>query len=240
MPVINENDTISVSEIRFGDNDRLAAMVTNLLQAPLMVVLSVADGLRAMDPAIDPDSPLVPLVTELDDRAFELAGASKSRLGAGGMRSKLEAAQLVTRAGGSVIIASGLQDRPLERILAGEPLGTLFLGSGSAQGARKRWIGLTARPKGRFIVDEGARAALETGSKSLLAIGVVDVEGKFEKGEVVGIRDPEGREFARGLTNYDASDALKIRGLRADAAREALGTTPYAEVVHKDNLVIIR
>jgi glutamate 5-kinase len=166
------------------------------------------------------------------------ADGSKSALGTGGMQSKLAAARLVTQAGGSVIIASGTRPEPLTRILAGQPVGTLFLAHGPTHRARKRWIGLTARPRGHYIVDEGARKALESGSRSLLAIGVLDVVGDFEKGDVVGIRDPAGREFARGLTNYATLEARKIRGLRTDQARQALGSALYDEVVHRDNLVL--
>jgi glutamate 5-kinase len=238
VPVINENDTISVDEIKFGDNDRLAAMVTNLLQAPLLVILSVVDGLCRDDPGSTGVGEVIPLVPNLDDEVLGLAGASRSSLGTGGMRSKLEAASLVTRAGGSVIIASGKRPEPLTRILDGQPVGTLFLARGATHGARKRWIGLTARPRGHYVVDGGARRALETGSKSLLAIGVVEVVGDFEKGDVVGIRDLEGQEFARGLTNYATTDARAIRGLRTEQARQALGATPYDEVIHKDNLVL--
>jgi len=240
VPVINENDTISVAEIKFGDNDRLAAMVTNLLRAPLLVILSVVDGLYRADPGAggDAEPEVVPLVTDLDDAVLGLAGASTSAGGTGGMRSKLHAARLVTHAGGSVIIASGRRAEPLTGILRGEPVGTLFLPGGETKAARKRWIGLTARPRGSLVVDDGARRAVETGTKSLLAIGVVAVLGEFEKGDVVAVVDADGREFARGLTNYPAAAAAMIRGLRTDQAREALGTTPYDEVIHKDNLVL--
>jgi glutamate 5-kinase len=156
------------------------------------------------------------------------------------MRSKLEAAGLVTRAGGSVIIASGKKDEPLTRILAGEAVGTLFLANGKTETARRRWIGLTARPKGSFVVDNGARRAIENSNTSLLAIGVLEIRGEFDKGDVVAIIDPDGREFARGLTNYAASEAAKIRGLRTEKARDALGTASYTEVVHRDNLVLKR
>jgi glutamate 5-kinase len=238
VPVINENDTISVDEIRCGDNDRLAAMVTNLLQAPLLVILSVVDGLYRTDRDRAAPPELVPLVRQIDDEVMAWADGSKSALGTGGMQSKLAAARLVTQAGGSVIIASGTRPEPLMRILAGEPVGTLFLAHGPTHRARKRWIGLTARPRGHYIVDAGARKALESGSRSLLAIGVLDVVGDFEKGDVVGIRDSAGREFARGLTNYGTLDARKIRGLRTDQARRALGSALYDEVVHRDNLVL--
>ena len=241
VPVINENDTISVDEIKFGDNDRLAAMVTNLLRAPLLVILSVVDGLYRADPGTGGGSggEVVPLVPNLDAEILGLAGSSRSSLGTGGMRSKLESARLVTQAGGSVIIASGKKPEPLTRILAGEPVGTLFLARGATQGARKRWIGLTVRPRGHFVVDGGARQALETGTKSLLAIGVVQVVGDFEKGDVVGVRDSEGHEFARGLSNYATGDVNKIRGLRTEQAKQVLGGTLYDELIHKDNLVLI-
>ena len=239
VPVINENDTISVDEIKFGDNDKLAAMVANLLQAPLLVILSVVDGLYQADPGTSGLGEVVPLVRDVD-AVLALAGASRSSGGTGGMRSKLEAAGLVTRAGGSVVIASGKQPNPLTRILQGEPVGTVFLARGQTIAARKRWIGSTARPRGHLVVDAGARQALERGDKSLLAIGVIDVVGEFEKGDVVGIRDPEGCEFARGLSNYPALDARQIRGLRTDQARQAIGTAVYDEVIHRDNLVLTR
>lgn len=240
VPVINENDTISVDEIKFGDNDRLAAMVANLLQAPLLVLLSVVDGLYATDPTTS-DDPVEPIrtVTHLDEEVLGLAADSRSALGTGGMRSKLEATRLVTQAGGSVIIASGRGPEPLTRILNRETVGTLFLAKGRRERARRRWIGLTARPRGHLVVDPGACRALVEGGKSLLAIGVVDVLGDFDKGDVVGIQDRDGREFARGLSNYATADARLIRGLRTDQVRQALGVgTLYDEVVHRDNLVL--
>ena len=240
VPVINENDTISVDEIKFGDNDQLAAMVTNLLQAPLLVILSVVGGLCRSDPGASGLGEVVPLVANLDESTLALAGASRSSLGTGGMRSKLQAAGLVTRAGGSVIIASGKDEAPLTRILDGAAVGTLFLARGATQGARKRWIGLTARPRGHLVVDAGARLALEAGDRSLLAIGIVEVVGDFDKGDVVGVRDPEGHEFARGLINYPAPDARKIRGLRTELVRQAIGSALYDEVIHRDNLVLTR
>lgn len=237
VPIINENDTISVDEIKFGDNDRLAAMVANLLQAELLVILSVVDGLCKSDPGQSGLGEVIPVVPRLDDAVLGLAGDSRSSLGTGGMQSKLMSVRLVTQAGGSVIIAGGRKQAPLTRILAGEPVGTLFLAGGQSQGARKRWIGLTARPRGRYVVDAGAKQALQTGSNSLLAIGIVDVLGEFGKGDVVGIQDQDGREFARGLTNYSTPEAKKIRGLRNEQVRELVGTV-YDEVVHRDNLVL--
>ena len=239
VPVINENDTISVDEIKFGDNDKLAAMVANLLQAPLLVILSVVDGLYQADPGTSGLGEVVPLVRDVDE-VLALAGESRSAGGTGGMRSKLEAAGLVTRAGGSVIIASGKKPNPLSRILNGEAVGTVFLARGQTIAARKRWIGSTARPRGHLVVDAGARQALERGDKSLLAIGVIEVVGDFEKGDVVGVRDSDGCEFARGLSNYPALDARQIQGLRTDQARQAIGSAVYDEVIHRDNLVLTR
>ena len=239
VPVINENDTISVDEIKFGDNDRLAAMVTNLIRAPLLVILSVVDGLYRTDPGAGGTPETIPMVTNLDDEVLGLAGDSKSSLGTGGMKSKLQSASLVTRAGGSVIIASGRNPKPLTRILEGEQVGTLFLASGKTQAARKRWIGLTARPRGHYVVDSGARSALESGTTSLLAIGVIEILGEFEGGDVVGIRDRDGHEFARGLTNYTSIDARAVRGLRNEQVRLTLGDAGgYDEMIHRDNLVV--
>jgi glutamate 5-kinase len=239
LPIINENDTVSVAEIRFGDNDHLAAMLTNLLQAPLLVLLSVVDGLYSADPRGDPSAALVPTVPFIDSAVMEMAGKSKSALGSGGMRSKLRAARLATAAGESVILANGGRPGVLDEIMAAAPVGTLFLPHGSSVPAWKRWLGYTAQPKGRVVVDAGARDAVERQNRSLLPIGVVRVTGSFGKGDVVALCDAEGAEFARGLTNYSAADAERIRGLRSDQIAEVLGTVPYEEVVHRDNLVVI-
>jgi glutamate 5-kinase len=258
IPIINENDTVSVDEIRFGDNDRLAAMVTNLLRAPLLVILSVVDGLYTADPGKTrrarkgmPDGgkllpplathhapTLISTVESVDDRIFDLAGASKSELGTGGMSTKLQAAQMCTRAGESVWIVGGKRHGALSDVMAGRTIGTLFLPQGGALTSRKRWIGLTVRPRGRYVVDAGARRAIERGGKSLLPIGVVEVVGNFEPGDVVTVSDLAGVEFARGLTNYSADDARSIKGLRTNQIRSTLGTLPYDEVVHRDNLVV--
>jgi glutamate 5-kinase len=239
LPVINENDTVSVAEIRFGDNDHLAAMVTNLLQAPLLVLLSVVDGLYTADPGSDPSAELVATVPEIDAAVMEKAGAGRSALGSGGMRSKLRAARLATVAGESVNMANGSRPGVLDAIFGGEPVGTLFLPHDRTLPAWKRWLGFTARPRGRVVVDAGARQAVQHKGSSLLPIGVVQVAGAFGKGDVVSVCDADGTEFARGLTNYSAADLDRLRGLRTDQIREVLGTFPYEEVVHRDNLVVV-
>ncbi len=239
VPIINENDTVSVAEIRFGDNDHLAAMVTNLLQAPLLVLLTVVEGLYATDPTTDPGAQLLTTVPLIDSAVLEMAGGSRSTLGTGGMRSKIRAARLATAAGESVIMANGTRPGILDTILAAEPVGTLFLPHGSTVPAWKRWLGYTARPKGKLLMDAGARAALERGGSSLLPIGVVEVAGTFAKGDVVALCDASGAEFGRGLTNYSSADAARIVGLRTEQIPEVLGTLPYEEIVHRDNLVVI-
>lgn len=239
IPIVNENDTVSVEEIRFGDNDRLAALVTHLLEQPLLIILSVIDGLFDGDPA-KAGSRLVPLVEKWDDALLEMATGTKSTRGTGGMQSKLEAARTATAVGENVIIANGRTPRVLERILDGEAVGTLFLAHGTAVPSWKRWIGYSTRPKGRFTLDDGARTAIEQRGKSLLAIGVVSVEGEFAKGEVVSLMDGSGHEFARGLTNFSAADVRLIAGKRTEEIRRLLDGLPYGEVIHCDNLVVTR
>jgi glutamate 5-kinase len=239
LPIINENDTVSVAEIRFGDNDRLAAMVTNLLQAPLLILLTVVEGLYAADPGMEASRQPLTTVPYIDASIMDMAGGSRSSLGSGGMRSKLRAARLATAAGESVIIANGKRPAILDALFAAEPVGTLFLPHGSTVPAWKRWLGYTAQPKGRLVVDAGARNAVQNKGRSLLPIGVVRVAGSFGKGDVVALSDTEGIEFARGLTNYAAADVQRICGLRTEQITELLGTVPYEEVVHRDNLVVI-
>lgn len=237
LPIINENDTVSVAEIKFGDNDHLAAMVTNLLRAPLLVLLTNVDGLYSDDPRTNPDAKLLATVPTIDQSVTGLAAATKSSLGVGGMESKLKAARLVTVAGEAVIMANGSLDGILDRVFDGEPVGTLFLPHGEDVPSRKRWFGLTVRPKGVLLLDAGARQAVLAG-KSLLPIGVTAVAGDFGKGDVVSLRDPEGKEVARGLTNYSSADAERIRGLHTERIAAVLGSVPYPELVHRDNLVV--
>ena len=239
LPIINENDTISVAEIRFGDNDTLAALVTNLIQAPLLILLTVVDGLYSADPNIDPTASLVHTVKQINKDVLEKAGVTKSSLGSGGMKSKLKAARLATMAGESVIMANGSIPGVLDSIFAGELVGTLFLAAEQNMTAWKRWLGWAARPQGKIILDAGALVALSSKGKSLLPIGVAGVSGTFHKGAVVSLCNLEGEEFGRGLSNYSATDIAKIAGKKSDKIIELLGILPYEEVIHRDNLVII-
>ncbi|HVC93771.1 MAG TPA: glutamate 5-kinase [Pirellulales bacterium] len=239
VPVINENDTVSVEELQttFGDNDRLAAMVTNLIRAPLLVLLSDVDGLYDGDPR-DAGSRLISTVTRLDESVLALVRDQSTGLSKGGMASKLAAARIATLAGENVIIANGREPGTLARILDGEMVGTLVVAQGEAIPAWKRWIGFTAQPRGHLVLDDGARRAIEKQGRSLLAIGVVDVVGQFQKGDVVALRDQAGAEFARGLTNYAAGEVLLIKGLKTEAIATALGHCPYQEVIHRDNMAV--
>ncbi|HEY7428423.1 MAG TPA: glutamate 5-kinase [Gemmataceae bacterium] len=239
LPIINENDTVSVAEIRFGDNDHLAALVTNLLQAPLLILLTVVDGLYASDPRSDPSAALLTTVPTIDAAIMAKAGSSRSALGSGGMRSKLRAARLATVAGESVLMANGSVPDILDVIFRAESVGTLFLPHDRTMPAWKRWLGYTARPRGRLVVDAGARQAVQQQGRSLLPIGVIQVGGAFGKGDVVALSDADGVEFARGLSNYSSGDVERIRGLRSEQVREVIGASAYDEVVHRDNLVVI-
>lgn len=240
IPIINENDTVAVDELMttFGDNDRLAALVTNLLGAQLLVILSDVDGLYDGDPKSE-SSEVISLVTELNDEIRGFASAAPDGPGKGGMVSKLDAAQIVTAAGEQVIIASGHAENVLCRIAEGEPLGTLFVPQGRPVSSRKKWLMFSAQARGRLLVDEGAEAAIRDEGSSLLAIGITQVEGEFNKGEVVEICGPGGREFARGLSNYDAEVVTRIQGMQSDRILGILGHQPYEEVVHRDNLALL-
>jgi glutamate 5-kinase len=240
VPVINENDTVSVDELQntFGDNDRLAAIVTNLIQAPLLVLLSDVDGLYDGDPR-DPAATLVATVERLDQSVFDLVKDRRTGLSKGGMASKLRAAGQATAAGENVIIANGRAPGTLAKIILGHSVGTLILAQGHLVAARKRWFGLTAQPRGHVVLDAGARQAVERQGRSLLAIGIVKAVGRFNKGDVVTLEDAAGQEFARGLTNYSSDDIQRIRGLKTAEIAETLGHCPHDEVIHRNNLLVL-
>jgi glutamate 5-kinase len=241
VPIVNENDTVSVDELKttFGDNDRLAAVVTNLMRAPLLIVLSDIDGLYDGDPSLI-TSQLVSTVERIDERVLGYVRDRKTGLTKGGMASKLEAARMVTTAGESMIIASGRQTDVLARIMAGENVGTLFLAQGKGISPFKRWLGFSAQVRGRIQLDEGARQAILEKGRSLLAAGIVGTQGDFQKGDVVALCDAEGAVIARGLTNYSSTDAERIKGLKSEKIAQVLGRRPYEEVIHRDNLAIVR
>jgi glutamate 5-kinase len=245
LPIINENDTVRVDELQrnVGDNDRLAAMVTNLLRAPLLILLSDVEGLYDRHP-LTPGAVVIPTVKQLDSAIRDFQQQAPAAMGAnhlsrGGMASKLEAARLATLAGENVVIANGRRPSVITDILAGESVGTLFLAQGPAVTSRKRWIGLTAQPCGRLKLDAGAQQAIEQQGRSLLAIGAQHVDGNFQKGDVVSLCREDGQEFARGLTNYGAEELRRIAGRTTEEIVVILGHCPHDEVIHRDNLVIL-
>ena len=240
VPIINENDTISVEEITltFTDNDILAALVTNLLGADMLIVLTVEDGLYANPDAPPAERRVVPVVPKVTEAVQAMVAAGCSPGGRGGMRSKIEAARMVTTAGNVVVIANARRPGVLEAIFDGEAIGTLFLPAGKHMASRKRWLRFGSRPKGSIIIDAGARRALVERGKSLLPSGVVGVRGDFARGDLVCVCDEAGAELARGLINYGSEDMAKIAGSRTSALRRILGDAPYDETIHRDHLVL--
>ena len=234
VAILNENDTIAVEELRFTDNDGLAALMTHMTAADVLVLLTSVDGFLAPGP--DGRLAALDVVERITPEIKGLVGAERTNLGRGGMATKLDAVARVTRSGNAVVIANGRKAGVLTRVFAGQTEGTLFAPAGPKQPARLRWIGQAARTTGRLIVDAGAAAAVASG-KSLLPGGITAVEGAFLRGDVVAIVTAEGDEFARGLVNYSAAEVARIRGLRTGQIAGVLGQKPYDEVIHRDHLV---
>jgi glutamate 5-kinase len=236
VPVINENDTVATSEIRYGDNDRLAARVASMMSADCLVLLSDIDGLYTAPPD-QKGATFLPLVEEITPGIEAMAGKPVSGVGSGGMITKIEAGKIALGAGCNMVIASGHEMHPLRRILAGQRC-TWFVANASALQSRKRWIAGTLQPIGHLVVDEGAAAALAKG-KSLLPAGVRKVEGSFTRGDTVSIVTLKGREIARGLVAYDAGDAARIVGLKSSEIEKVLGFRGRDELIHRDDMVLM-
>jgi glutamate 5-kinase len=238
IPVINENDTVATNEIRYGDNDRLAARVATMASADLLVLLSDVDGLYDAPPGAGSDAKLIPLVPRITAEIEAMAGASGSELSRGGMQTKIEAGRIATQAGTHMVIASGRIDHPLQAVADGAAC-TWFLTAANPVTARKRWIAGSLEPKGTLTIDRGAVAALNSG-KSLLPAGIIRVEGAFARGDAVVIRGPDGTEIGRGLVAYDSPDAERIRGRSSADILSILGFGGRSEMVHRDDLVVGR
>ena len=242
QPIVNENDVVAVEEIkgaRFGDNDNLSAMVANLVDADLLMILSDVAGLYTADPMLDPQAKLIPTVESIDDSITALAAGTKSSKAVGGMVTKLQAAGLATASGVDVVIAKGRLENVIARLAAGEGLGTFFPSHTTKMESRKRWMLSGLNSRGSVRVDGGAASAVVGGGKSLLPAGVVEVSGSFERGDVLVIEDGVGNRIACGLSNYDAEDARAIAGERSGRIFEILGYEYGAELVHRDNLVLL-
>lgn len=239
VPVVNENDTVSVDEIKFGDNDQLSALVTNLVHAELLVLLTDTDGLYTADPNRDPDARRIPYVGRVDQRILDLAGAPKSDVGRGGMQSKVKTAQMASAYGVATVVAHGRAPDVLQRILAGEDVGTFFASNEDPLSSRKHWIAYSSEPRGALVLDAGAVRAVREGKRSLLPSGILAVSGEFGPGDPVRCVDGEGREVARGLTNYGVAVLVRICGKRSAEIRRLLGEDACEEAIHKDDLVVV-
>jgi glutamate 5-kinase len=239
VPVVNENDTVANEELRFGDNDSLAALVANLIEAELMVLLTDQAGLFDADPRTNPDARLVAVMhagaAELDG----MAGASGGSLGRGGMYTKVRAARLAARSGTATVIVGGRQPDVLRRLAAGDTLGTLLCAAQEPEAARKRWLAGHLQIRGSLTLDDGAVRVLRQSGSSLLAVGVKSVQGDFVRGELVSCVDAEGREVARGLVNYSAEESRRIIGRPSTQIEEILGYVDEEELIHRDNLVLV-
>jgi glutamate 5-kinase len=239
VPVVNENDTVTTDELRFGDNDTLAALVANLIEAELLVLLTDQEGLFDADPRFHTEARLIDEMRVDNPQLDSVAGGSVSGLGRGGMVTKVSAARLAARSGTATVIASGRRDRVVESISGGAPVGTLLVPAQEPQAARKRWLAGQLQVRGSLTLDDGAVQVLREQGRSLLAVGVSRVRGDFSRGEAVVCLDPSGREVARGLVNYNAQETARILGQPSHRIESILGYVDEDELIHRDNLVLL-
>ena len=242
VPIINENDVVAVDELAgevFGDNDNLSAMVANLIDADLLVMLGEVDGLFTVDPNIDPGAKLIPVIDKMDEEIESLAGASWGGTGRGGMATKIEAAKLATASGVEVVIAKGTEPNVLWRLSQGERIGSLFRATSTKMESRKRWMRSGLSTRGEIVVDKGASKAMLQRHASLLPAGVSDLHGSFDRGDIVAVFDGESSQIAAGITNYGSSDLANIKGVRSDRIEGILGHHYGDEVIHRNNMVVV-
>lgn len=240
IPIVNENDTVAVEEIMLGDNDNLASLVTNLIEADVLIMLTDIDGLYTKDPREHSDARLLPVVEKIDSSIEELAGGTKGRTTTGGMKTKIDAARTATAFGAPTIIANGKNASILSDIFEGKDVGTLFVPAEDKLRSRKHWIAFTLKLSGKIVVDEGAIRAIVDRGKSLLPSGIKGVEGKFEIGELISCVDESGHEVARGLTSYSSHEIEKIAGFNTKDIEDLLGYKYGDEVIHRNDLVVLK
>jgi len=240
VPIINENDTVMVEEIHFGDNDNLAAMVTPLVDADLLIILSDVPGLFEQDPSLGKGGRIIPVVDRVDKQIEELAGGARPGTGLGGMITKVNAAKRAARYGVPSVVADGKERDIIQRIIRGENIGTIFLPQEDRLTSRKHWIAYTLKSHGDVVIDTGAVEAVVKGGKSLLPSGVVEVRGTFAQGELVVCLNKDGKRISRGLVNYSSSEIDRIKGLHSSRIQEALGFKITDEVIHRDNMVLLQ
>ena len=239
VPIVNENDTVAVEEIKLGDNDNLSALVANLIEADLLIILSDVDGLFSDDPSKNPNAELIPVVEKFTPQIERQAKKHNSELSTGGMITKLQAAKQCVSAGIAVMIANGTNPNVLDEIFAGNNSGTLFLPAKNRMNVRKKWIGFVSDSKGIIVVDGGAKNALLAKQKSLLPSGVLEVRGEFKTDDTISVVDTEGKEIARGVAGYTSSDLNKIKGKKTSEIQKILNRKGGDEVIHRNNLVLI-
>lgn len=238
VPIINENDTVAVEEIKFGDNDNLAAMITLLMDANILINLTDIDGLYTKDPRVHPDAELIPVVSKIEKNLEKIASDIPGALGTGGMLSKIKAARKLTLSGIPMVIAKGTRPNILDELFSGENHGTFFVPKKEKLPSRKCWLAFTLKPQGVLMIDDGAVAAILERGKSLLPSGIKNVEGNFNIGAPVEFKDRNNERIGIGLVNYSAADIRQIMGLRSSQIEARLGCKPYDEVIHRDNLAI--
>jgi glutamate 5-kinase len=238
IPIINENDTVAVDEIKVGDNDNLSALVASNLGADLLIILTDTDGLFTYDPKRSKNAALISVVDEITPEIDRIA-ETRGKTGVGGMKTKIQAAKVTMKAGIPLVIANGGEENIIMRIIEGEPLGTLFMPKKKKMYSREHWILFASPPKGRIKVDDGAKTAVIQNGSSLLPSGIIGVEKEFKSGDTVSIVDANGVEFAKGISNYPSSDIEKIKGMQSKEIEHVLGRKDYAEVVYRGNLVLL-
>lgn len=239
IPIINENDAVSIDELKIGDNDTLSAMVASIIDADLLIILSDVEGVYTANPQTDPKAVLLSEITDITPDIEELAGGPGTMRGTGGMHTKIQAAKIAVNSGVAMVIATGGREGLVREVLEGNNIGTIFISKENRLQIRKRWLAFGVSVSGRVTVDTGCERALLEGGSSLLAAGVTDVNGDFEQGNTISIVNEGGRELARGITNYCAEDVKKIMGAHTHDITQLLGSKPYDEIIHRDNLVLL-
>lgn len=239
IPVINENDAVAIDELKIGDNDTLSAMVASIVDADLLIILSDIEGVYTANPQTDPTAVLLSEIADITPAVEQLAGGPGTVGGTGGMYTKVQAAKIAVNSGVTMVIASGGRDGVVREILQGQKVGTIFISKENRLQIRKRWLAFGVKVCGWVTVDKGCEQALLTGGSSLLATGITAVNGDFELGNTISVKSANGRELARGITNYSADDVRKIMGAHTNQISQILGSKPYDEIVHRDNLVVL-
>ena len=240
IPIVNENDVVAIDELKIGDNDNLSALVAGIVDADLLIILSDVDGLYTANPQKDPNAKLVHEVTDITPEIEASAGDAGSKVGTGGMFTKIQAAKMATSSGINMVIASGEEKDAISRILEGEEVGTLFVSRENRLQFRKRWLAFGARIAGKIVVDDGcAKAVRKAGACSILPAGITNVDGEFEAGNTVSVVDKSGHELARGLTNYSSEELARIKGAKTSEIEALIGHKHFDEVIHRDDLVIL-